>query len=79
MHFRWLPWQESLGWGTVSTWLRWQWNPMSWFVARLRDLILFGKYPFAWPDLVVPIFALALFWLGLKFFRRFAGHFEDFL
>ena len=56
-----------------------QWNPMTWFVSRLRDLILFGKFPFAWTDLAVPIVVLVLFWLGLRFFRRFAGHFEDFL
>jgi ABC-type polysaccharide/polyol phosphate export permease len=56
-----------------------QWNPMTWFVARLRDLILFGNYPFAWPDVLVPAMSLILFWLGLKFFRRFSGHFEDFL
>jgi len=61
----------------MGVWL--QWNPITWFVARLRDLILFGRFPFAWPDLAVPVLALALFWLGLKFFRRFAGHFEDFL
>lgn len=56
-----------------------QWNPMTWFVARLRDLILFGKYPFGWPDLLVPAISIALFFLALMFFRRFAGHFEDFL
>jgi len=61
----------------MAAWL--QWNPMAWFVARLRGLILFGDFSFGWSDLVVPVLAFALFWLGLKFFRRFAGHFEDFL
>jgi len=56
-----------------------QWNPMTWFVACLRDLILFGNYAFSWPDVLVPVVSLTLFWLGLKFFRRFSGHFEDFL
>jgi len=56
-----------------------RWNPMTWFITRLRDLILFGKYQPDWTDLVLPIITLLLFWLGLKFFRRFAGHFEDFL
>jgi ABC-type polysaccharide/polyol phosphate export permease len=61
----------------MAAWL--QWNPMAWFVARLRAAILFGDYQASWPDLVVPLVTVALFWLGLMFFRRFAGHFEDFL
>ncbi len=61
----------------MATWL--QWNPMAWFVARLRAAILFGDYQASWPDLAVPLITVALFWLGLMFFRRFAGHFEDFL
>ena len=56
-----------------------KWNPMSWFVTRLRELILLGGYEFTWLDVVIPIFSLFLFWFGLKFFRRFSGHFEDFL
>jgi lipopolysaccharide transport system permease protein len=61
----------------MAAWL--QWNPITWFVTRLRDLILFGSYQPAWPDLLAPLGSLVLFWLGLKFFRRFSGHFEDFL
>ncbi len=61
----------------MAAWLHW--NPITWFVARLRDLILFGAFPLTWSDGAVPILALASFWLGLKFFRRLAGHFEDFL
>jgi len=61
----------------MAAWLRW--NPMAWFVARLRELILYGAHVFAWTDLAVPVLVLALFWLALRFFRRFAGHFEDFL
>jgi len=56
-----------------------RWNPMTWFVARLRDLILLGHWQFGWTDLLVPAMAVLLFWAGLLFFRRFAGHFEDFL
>ena len=56
-----------------------KWNPMSWFVSRLRDLILFGGYEFTWLDVLIPILSLLLFWFGLKVFRRFSGHFEDFL
>lgn len=61
----------------VAEWL--QWNPMSWFVDRLRELILFGSYQPSWADSLAPVGVLVLFWLGLKFFRRFSGHFEDFL
>jgi lipopolysaccharide transport system permease protein len=54
-------------------------NPMSWFVARLRDFLLLGNYELTVIDLYVPIFSVLLFWVALKFFRRFSGHFEDFL
>ena len=56
-----------------------EWNPMTWFVTRLRGLILFEDYQLVWTDAALPVLSLLVFWLGLKFFRRFAGHFEDFL
>ena len=56
-----------------------EWNPMTWFVVRLRSLILFGDFQPAWTDLFLLLLSVSIFWLGLKFFRRFAGHFEDFL
>ena len=62
---------------SLRAWL--DWNPMTWFVSRLRDLVLLGQYPLSWVDLLAPVLVPALLWLGLKFFRRFAGHFEDFL
>jgi len=62
---------------TMAAWM--QWNPMNWFVDRLRELILLGEYQPAWADLAVPVLVAAVLWLGLKFFRRLAGHFEDFL
>jgi hypothetical protein len=52
---------------------------VGWFVDRFRELILFRGYQPSWRDLLAPLGSLALFWLGLKFFRRFSGHFEDFL
>lgn len=61
----------------MANWLRW--NPMTWFVDRLRELILLGRYEFNWFDLGAPALVLVLLWLGFRFFRRFAGHFEDFL
>lgn len=56
-----------------------QWNPMAWIVAVLRDLLLFGKIQFDTSALVI-VGLIAIFaWLSLRFFRRFSGHFEDFL
>jgi len=54
-------------------------NPMSWYVDRLRDFLLLGNYDLSMYDLVVPLFTLLLLWASLAFFRRFSPHFEDFL
>ena len=54
-------------------------NPMTWYVGRLRDFVLFGNYQLSIIDLVVPAMTLLLFWASLVFFRRFSPHFEDFL
>jgi len=54
-------------------------NPMSWYVERLRDFLLFGEYNLSLLDAVIPLATLLLFWLALKFFRRLRAHFEDFL
>lgn len=54
-------------------------NPMSWYVARLRDFLLLGNYQLSVFDLLVPMLAVLVFWGGLTFFRRFSAHFEDFL
>lgn len=56
-----------------------EWNPMTWFVIKLRSLILFGDFNLVWADGILLLLSLSALWLGLKFFRRFAGHFEDFL
>jgi ABC-type polysaccharide/polyol phosphate export permease len=56
-----------------------RWNPMTWFVAAMRDALLFGRVEFAWSGLMMVIAIMALLWLGLAYFRRFSGHFEDFL
>jgi len=55
------------------------WNPMAWFVARLRELLLFGEINLGYTALFVVLFMLGFAWLSLRFFRRFSGHFEDFL
>jgi ABC-type polysaccharide/polyol phosphate export permease len=56
-----------------------QWNPMAWFVARLRELLLFGEINFTLTSLAMIVFIAVFMWLSLRFFRRFSGHFEDFL
>ena len=55
------------------------WNPMSWFVERLRAALMYGDYSPSWGDIVIPLAVLLLCFLGLRFFRRMSGHFEDFL
>ena len=61
--------------------MRWlaDWNPMTWFVTQLRELLLWGEFAPAAADLVVPAAVLGITWLGLRFFQRLGGHFEDFL
>ncbi len=54
-------------------------NPMTWYMERLRDFVLHGNYNLTLYDLMVPVMTLLVFWLSLRFFRRFATHFEDFL
>jgi lipopolysaccharide transport system permease protein len=56
-----------------------QWNPMAWFVARLRELLLFGEINFGLVALGMVLFIIFFAWSSLRFFRRFSGHFEDFL
>jgi lipopolysaccharide transport system permease protein len=54
-------------------------NPMTWYVERLRDFLLLGNYDLSISDLLVPLFSILVYWASLVFFRRFSGHFEDFL
>jgi len=56
-----------------------QLNPMAWFVARLRELLLFGEINFGPIALLIVLFVAVFSWASLRFFRRFSGHFEDFL
>ena len=56
-----------------------QLNPMAWFVARLRELLLFGEINFGITALFIVLFIAIFSWASLRFFRRFSGHFEDFL
>lgn len=55
------------------------WNPMSWFMEQLREVLLFGNVA---PGMNgwLALFGIPLFtWLSWRFFRRFSDHFEDFL
>jgi lipopolysaccharide transport system permease protein len=54
-------------------------NPMAWYVGRLRDFLLLGEYSFTLSDLAVPAVTLVILALAVAFFRRFSAHFEDFL
>lgn len=56
-----------------------RYNPMSWYVGRLRDCLLLGSWSFSWLDVAVPLLTLIVFWTSLRFFRKFSAHFEDFL
>jgi ABC-type polysaccharide/polyol phosphate export permease len=56
-----------------------QFNPMAWFVTRLRELLLFGEVNFDYTAVFMVLFIAIFAWLSILFFRRFSGHFEDFL
>jgi lipopolysaccharide transport system permease protein len=56
-----------------------QYNPMAWFVLRFRELLLFGEVNVDVTTIVMLIFIPLFAWASLVFFRRFSGHFEDFL
>ena len=54
-------------------------NPMHWFIDMFRDVTLFAR----WPDLVhlgmFSVFAVAVFWIGTRFFARHQSNFPDLL
>lgn len=55
------------------------WNPVAWFISRLRGALLTGNSSATLADLVVPLLSVLTLLLGLLLFRRLRGHFEDFL
>jgi len=55
------------------------WNPMNWFVGTLRELLLFGRLDLGLSAWLAAAMVPAFGWLALQYFRRFSGHFEDFL
>ena len=54
-------------------------NPMTWFVVQLRDSLLFGAPEWNMGLVIALVLVPALFALSLAWFRKFSGHFEDFL
>jgi ABC-type polysaccharide/polyol phosphate export permease len=54
-------------------------NPMTWFMVQLREALLFGNVALNLTLIVVLFLVPLCFALGLSWFRRFSGHFEDFL
>ena len=56
-----------------------RWNPMAWFVGRLREMLLFGELHLDWVAACIVLFIGVFLWVSMRFFRRFSGHFEDFL
>ena len=54
-------------------------NPMTWYVERLRDFLLYGNYSLTLWDIAVPALTLLILFAGFRFFRRISRHFEDFL
>lgn len=56
-----------------------QWNPMAWFVDQLRNLLLFGEINLGYDTVSIVVLIFIFAWLSMRFFKRFSGHFEDFL
>jgi lipopolysaccharide transport system permease protein len=55
------------------------WNPLSYFITRIRDLLMFGATQLTWQDLVMLGAGLVVFLAGRWFFRRLSPYFEDFI
>ncbi len=54
-------------------------NPMTWFVVQFRESLLFGSLTLNTGTFLAVLLAPLLFLAGLRWFRKFSGHFEDFL
>jgi lipopolysaccharide transport system permease protein len=55
------------------------WNPMTSLISQLRELLLFGHFAISTTEVVVVVSIIIFSWLSLRLFRKFSGHFEDFL
>lgn len=54
-------------------------NPFTYFVDRIRGLVMHGEWQPEWLDGIALIAVLALLWIGVRLFRRLQTYFEDFL
>jgi len=54
-------------------------NPMTWFVVQLRESLLLGSVTVNMGSLLALVLAPLTLFAGLRWFRKFSGHFEDFL
>lgn len=61
----------------LAVWL--VWNPMTWWMALIRDAMLEGLAMPGWPLLFMALGSLAVYWAGSRIFNRLSPHFEDFL
>lgn len=55
------------------------WNPLSYFITRIRDILMFGRNPIGWQDLIMLSGSVLLFLTGRWFFNRLSPYFEDFM
>ncbi len=55
------------------------WNPLSYFITRIRELLMFGAGQLTWQDLIMLGGSLTIFMAGRWFFRRLSPYFEDFI
>lgn len=61
----------------MGHWL--QFNPITWWMAEIRQSMLHGDYMPGWPALLMLAGSLIVTWLGYRLFNRLSPHFEDFL
>lgn len=55
------------------------WNPLSYFITRIRDLLMGGNIQIGWQDGLMLAGCWLFFVAGRWFFNRLSPYFEDFL
>lgn len=55
------------------------WNPLAYFVTRIRELLMFGTNQLGWHDLEMLAVSILIFVAGRWFFNRLSPYFEDFI
>ncbi|CAH1386499.1 ABC transporter permease [Candidatus Nitrotoga sp. M5] len=54
-------------------------NPLSYFITRVRELLMTGNSQIGWQDLVMLLSCMLFFLIGRWFFNRLSPYFEDFI